>query len=171
MNWPENILKEKRTEVIAGAVFAFTSALGLLLWRWAFGHTFQWTEVDPFSVPLSYQLLSALVFIGPGSYLFHFTDFYIDLWHLFREVLEAPGLHRVVKLVIWLSMMALVYFVLRIVFYILNLITTVTYNVAAFVLYIAPPVGFGLVARLLVYLLLKKDWLVAKLSKQEEGDF
>jgi hypothetical protein len=162
MNWPKKILKEKRAEAIASIAFATTSALAFLLWRFSLGKTFEWTSISPISTPLSFGFYSALVFIGPGAYLYYFTNFYKDLWHFFRHTLNAPGLHKDVKFVIWISMCAMIYVVVKAVVDFLNFILTVIYNGFEFLLYLSPSLGAGLIFAVLIYLLLKKDWLIAK---------
>lgn len=64
-NWYTKRQKDKRKETIAATVWACTSALALVLWHFAFGKSFTWTDYQLISTPLEYGFYSALVFIGP----------------------------------------------------------------------------------------------------------
>jgi len=156
-NWYTKRLKDKRKETISATVWACTSALALILWHFAFGKSFTWTDYQLISTPLEYGFYSALVFVGPGAYLYYFTDFYIDLWHIFRDVLDMQGLHEFIKGIIWSVMILIVIAAVWIVVHIVNFIYSVLINLLVLVLYLCPPIGVGLIAGAITYLFMKKD--------------
>lgn len=154
ISWYKKSLEKNRRKTIAGTIFAVTSSLALLLWYFAFGKTFQITDFEPISTPLEYAFYSALVFIGPGYYLRFRTKFYLNLWKAFKHDRQT---HKGIKKIIWLSMMAGIFAVVIAIVYVLNKIISFFYNVFAFILYLCPPLGAGLIVGALSYLLLEKD--------------
>lgn len=156
-NWPKEVLKKNRREIISGAIFVVTSTLAFLVWHFFVGGTFVWTNISPISTPLEYGLYSALVFGGPGAYLYYKTDFYKNLWHL-RKI--DRDLHRGVKKIFWLTMCLIMLAIVIAVVWLLNQIISFFYNIIRLILFLSPPLGIGLVVAIVSYLLLKKDWII-----------
>ena len=141
MKWYEKILIESKKEIVQSAIVSLVATLIFSLWYFATGNGFKWKEIDPLSAPLWYPFYSALVFIGPGAYLYYFTDFYRNLYHLFRKVFWAPNLHKNIKAAMWLSMAAIVFFIVKIVIDFLNAVISFIYNITILILYIFPIPG------------------------------
>jgi uncharacterized integral membrane protein len=154
MTWYEKALKEKRRETISGTIFAVTSALALLVWYFAFGKAFHITDFEPLSTPFEYVFYSALVFVGPGAYLRFNTKFYLKLKRAFKHDRQ---MHKDVKKVIWRSMMVGVLIVVIAVVYLINKIISFFYNLFGLILYLCPPLGIGLIAGAVSYVLINKD--------------
>jgi len=157
MTWYEKALKNNRQEIISGTIFAVTSALALLIWHYTFGATFTWDSISPISAPWEYAFYSALVYLGPGAYLFNHTSFYKDLWRTFRKNMKAYHLHKAIKKIIWYSMAAIMLIIVIVAVYLLNTVISFFYNIIRLILFLNFPLGFGLVAFLVSYLLMKKD--------------
>jgi len=157
MNWHKKILAKHKAKIIslAAGIVALISAFSL--WRFALGKTFEWINIAPLHTPFSYAFYSTLVFVGPGAYLYYFTDFYKDLWYFFRHTLSSPGLHKNVKWAIWVSMVAAMFFVVKAVFDLINTIVSFLYNIFFLILYLSPSIGVAIIVFAVSYLLTKED--------------
>lgn len=156
MKWYKKILVEQKDEAIKSAVISIIVTFAFSLWYFISHERFAWKEIDPFDAPLWYPFYSALVFIGPGAYLYYFTDFYKNLYHFFRKVFWAPNLHKDIKHILWLLMAAVVFIIVKIVVDFLNALISFVYNVAILTLYLAPPVGIALFVFVVSFILLKR---------------
>jgi len=145
MKWHKKAILKELKEAVSSGAFYIAFVVGLLLWHFGFGKSFEWVEIEPISTPFWYTFYSALVFVGPGAYLFYFTDFYKDLKSFFVRTLGAPNLHKGIKGVVWLSMAVVIFLVVKTVVEWLNTILSFFYNVLGLILYFCPPLGFALI--------------------------
>jgi hypothetical protein len=156
MTWYQETLKRNGRGIISGAIFVVTAALAALVWHYAFSKSFVWTDIQPISTPIEYAFYSALVFMGPGAFLYYHTDFYKNLWSL-RKI--DRGLHKGVKRIIWLIMMTVMLAIVIAIVYLINTIISFFYNAFRFILLFSPPLGIGLITGTVTYLLFKKDFV------------
>lgn len=136
--WYETILKENKKEAISSAIFSIAVSCIFSLWYFWNKEAFHWKDLDPFSSPLSYAFYSALVFVGPGSYLYHKTKVYIHLWKIRKFDYH---LHKDVKRVFWWTMVAGMAVVVYLIVTALNLLVSLVYNLTFVTLHLLPLVG------------------------------
>lgn len=145
--WYRKTLFAQTKEVFSSAVPYVVLLLVLALWRFVLGVKFQWVEVSPLSQPEFFYraFYSAFTFLTLGRALYY-AKFYKVLHDIVVKVFGLWELYELIKWVVWLFLMYLSYeYIVPALFAVLNTSASVLYNVAAFVLYVLPPVGISLV--------------------------
>ncbi len=143
MTWYRKTLEKYRKEILTGAVFSIVCSISLLLWIFALGKTFTWTDISPIEQPSIFVRIfySALTFVTLGAFLYR-IGFYRALYRIlgdWRSFKEAKG-------IIWVLLMGTMFFVIvPTVVNLLNGIISIGYNLFALILYAFPPVGVSVI--------------------------
>lgn len=154
MTWYKDTLQKHKKEILSGSIFTVICAIVFLLWIFAIGRTFSWTDISPIEQPSVFVRLfySALTFITLGAFLYR-VGFYKALYQIlgdWRSFKEA-------KAIIWVLLTGIMFFVIvPLVVDLLNGIISIVYNLFALALYAFPPVGISLILFTL-YFYLKKQ--------------
>lgn len=142
--WHKRVLEENKKEIIKSTAISLTVTFGFTIWHFLTGKAFQWVEISPIDVPSipSRLFYSVLVFLTIGAFLY-FIRFYQLLHFLIVRQMNDKKAYREAKGVIWISLMALMYFWIVPKFVdLLNKIISFLYNIIVFsIFYIFPPVG------------------------------
>lgn len=156
MSWYKKILQRDKKEVVSSAIFAGVFALVLLVWNFILGKGFEWQTITPVSAPpLSYGIYSALVFITLGYFLYE-IGFYKLLADIVGRGLGDWGLYRGAKKIIWIVLIVIVIYLVKLIVDLINTTISFFYNVLNFILYLAPPLGISLIIFICGYLIIKK---------------
>ncbi len=156
-NWYDKVLIQYKKESVSTAIFFLVFALAVLLWRFAFGRSFEWVEISPVPTPdiWSRAILSALTYKTIGRYLYKIY-FYKILAIIFGEILHKWKWYRDIKDVVWnILMFVMFFFIIPFVVDLLNKTISFFYNIVSLILYFAPPLGITLILYL-CYILYKK---------------
>lgn len=158
-SWYKDIIiktlkKERRSFQL---IFTVVFLLFLLVWNKFTGKTFSWEWIDSISVPPYVRLFySALVFVSLGAVLYA-TGFYKILYQFFVGFLGDFKTYKEVKALIWIGLIALMYFkIIPWVVDILNILVSIGYNVLNLILYIFPALGVSLILGILITLFFHK---------------
>ena len=141
--WYKKVLTEKRNEVFLAITLTATFSLAMLLWHYAMGQSFHWEATEPIEQPglLPRLFYSALVFAGPGRWLFD-AGFYKALYSLFKGTRGGYRAFTRAKADIWhLMILATCFVVIPWAVNILNTLLSFTYNIVSLILYLVPPLG------------------------------
>jgi hypothetical protein len=158
-SWYKNAIvnfcvKKEKAVVATGLAFVFCAAIRAqtLIWN----KTFNWVDVEPFST-LSWDrvLFSAITFLTIGEILFRLY-FYKALSFFFHTILNDHRGYIEAKRWIWRALMLFMYFYVQpIVIKFLNVVTSILYNIIAFLAFSLPTLGITLLF-LIGYLLIRR---------------
>jgi len=143
--WYIRGLKEKRKEILTSAVSLVAFSLTIAIWHFYTGKAFEWQDISPIEEPglVPRIFYSALVFIGPGWFLYHKLKFWKFLYEPYRG--GGRGAYREYKNLkagIWGLLILLMYFVIvPFVVDLLNTIISFFFNLYVLVIYLAPSIG------------------------------
>lgn len=156
MRWHEKILKEKGKELFSSSASLLAFALALSLWRFAFGKSFEWQNIEPIDLPTIpvRAFYSALTF-GTSGALLYFSGFYKKLHDVVVKEFGAWKLYKGIKKVIWLALMGFTYWVLPKIVHVLNAIISFIYNILTLTLYLSPALGVATIVFFVCWLALK----------------
>ena len=149
MSWHKNTLTKYGKEIKQSAIVSFVLSLAFLLYTYSIGNTFAWQEISPIEQPglVPRLFYSALVFAGPGWFLYHKLKFWKFLYEPYRG--GGRGAYREyqkLKNAFWGLLILLMYFVIvPFVVNILNTIISFFYNIFNFILYLSPALGIFLI--------------------------
>lgn len=161
--WYKKVLTENKKEIIRATLISLAVTTAFSLWYFISGKDFVWTDYAFISDPtLAPRLLSALVFTSLGEILYD-LGFYYVLHFVFVVILRDRAAYNQIKRVIWLSLMAVMGFVIvPWVIDTLNKVFSFLYNVWLFILYIFPVFGVFLLGfAIAVYILKRKPHLIS----------
>lgn len=161
--WYKKVLTENRKEVIRAALISLVVTTAFSLWYFIIGEGFKWTEYRFISEPtLSFRFLSALVFASLGEILYD-LGFYYVLHFVFVVILRDRAVYNQIKRVIWLSLMAIVGFIIvPWIIDLLNAIISFFYNIFNLILYLFPPLGVSLIVFSIGYIIFKKCYALPR---------
>ncbi|MDC1205343.1 hypothetical protein N8083_00650 [Candidatus Pacebacteria bacterium] len=166
MPWYKKVLTQYRKETLTSVVFALVVAITTIVWAYFTGDVFEWKRINPVpepSIPVR-LLYSALVYVTLGRVLY-IVGFYQVLHAFVVGGLGDWGLYHGLKKIIWVGLMAMMYFwIVPFVVEVLNVTISFFYNILNLVLYLLPSVGIS-IALFLVYFLMKKALEVRRLKK------
>ncbi len=166
MPWYKRVLTEYKQETVTSVVFVLTVAITTLIWSHLTGDIFEWKRINPVpepSIPVR-LLYSALVYVTFGRVLY-LIGFYQVLHAFVVGGLGDWGLYHGLKKILWIGLMAMMYFwIVPFVVEVLNVTISFFYNALNLILYLLPAVGIS-VAVFVVYFLFKKALEVRRLRK------
>lgn len=145
MSWHKDTLIKYGKEIKQSAIASFVLSLAYLLYSYHLGATFVWQEISPVEQPglLPRLFYSALVFAGPGWFLYH----KLKLWKFLYEPYRGGGRgayreYKKLKSAVWGLLILLMYFVIvPFVVNILNTLISFFFNIFNFILYLSPALG------------------------------
>jgi len=156
INWQKIALKKHLKEIVSSGTTYAILVLVFLLWRFALGFEFHLQEIEPFQQPSIFvrSFYSLFTFWTLGR-LLYFAGFYKLLHDIVVKAFGAWQLYYGIKGIIWAGLMYISYqYIVPWLFTVLNTGASILYNIAAFVLYVLPPLGITLIAAI-IYLLWK----------------
>lgn len=152
--WHREVLKKKFKETKYQFLFLGVFFLMTMIWNYFIGQPLEWRWIEIVSQPtIPYRLLySAAVYVTIGSVLYK-VGFYKALCDFVYGILGSYDLYVRIKKVIWLSLLALMYFIIiPFAFFLINMLSSLAYNTLALMLFISPGVFFGLIILTIVLL-------------------
>lgn len=160
ISWYKKNLTKHKNKIVKSSVITVVFILVFLFWNYVVGKKFAWNDYELFSTPLSWGFLSALVFVGPGRWLFY-KGFYLNLWKIFKQI-STYNNYKKTKKVIWKLLVLIMLIIVSIIVYILNFITSFLLNTLALILYLSPIIGITII----IYAIIK---FIIKLKNNSEG--
>jgi hypothetical protein len=160
MIWYKKVLIENKNEIISSATSSIIVTFAFSLWYFITGKAFEWKEISPISQPslLYRELYSALVFVTVGAFLYYVVRLWQILYFIFVTILESRELYRLIKAIIWISLILSMYFyVVPVVVNLLNRVISFFYNLTMLLMYSFPVICIFVIVFMAVYLMLKKS--------------
>lgn len=158
MSWYKKVLKENKKEIVSSTLFAVVFGLTVLLWHFAFGKSFKWETISPISEPSFFNraFYSALVFLTLGAFLY-WIKLYQFLYYLAVRILDDKQLYRIIKGLIWGSLILIMYFwIVPEVVELMNTVLSFFYNILNIILYLFPPFGVSFIVFIVCYIIFRK---------------
>jgi len=162
MTWYKKVLVENKKKIITSAIISIVITLAFSVWYFITGKGFEWRTISPISQPslLHRYFYSAFVFVTIGAFLYYVVKLWKFLYFIFVTILRSWELYRLVKWVLWTSLILATYFyIFPAIVNILNAVISFFYNIAILLLYLAPSVGICLIIFLSgygIYALIKR---------------
>ena len=161
MSWYRDSLEKNKNEILKSAVFSMLPTLIFSIWYFLGKKSFEWQSISPISQPslLAREFYSALVFVTIGAFLYYVVKLWRILYFIIVEVIGSRELYRLVKSIIWVSLILAMYFYIvpKIVDF-LNGTISVVYNISILLLYLFPPIGLFVIIFFIGYLAFKKTY-------------
>ena len=112
MTWYKKVLAENKKEIITSAIISIVITLAFSVWYFITGKDFEWRTISPISQPslLHRYFYSAFVFVTIGAFLYYVVKLWKILHFIFVKTLGAWGLYKLVKWLLWTSLILLTYF-------------------------------------------------------------
>lgn len=171
MSWYKDTLKKYSKEIKQSAIASFVLSLLFLLYTHSSGSTFTWQEINPIEQPNIFVRIfySALVFAGPGWFLYHKLKFWKFLYAPYRG--GGRGAYREYKKLknaVWGLLILLMFFVVvPFIVNVLNAIISFFYNIFNLILYLSPILGIFLILVVIGTYLLKKFKMSSVVTESE----
>lgn len=166
MKWYQERLKENGRKIFVSAITLTVFVVSTLLWSYFSGESFVWTKYEPLSYPTigSVGFYSALAFRTLGAVLFS-GGFYLFLYKISGSRREFNRNKRDV----WKMVVIATFGLTVLVFWIINSVLSVIFNLIMFIVFLLPPVliTFGLIVS--GYLVFKKFLPKEVVVLQERG--
>jgi hypothetical protein len=143
--WFVRVINDKGREVLLSALTFVLFLLIVAIRHYFTGKTFEWESISPIEAPglLPRMFYSALVFIGPGWFLYHKLKFWKFLYEPYRGGGRAAYReYKKLKAFVWVSLILIMYFIIvPSIVDLLNAIISFFYNLFILVLYLIPPLA------------------------------
>lgn len=136
MEWHEKILRKHGKEIVISAISLTVFVVLTFLWSYFSGESFVWTKIEPFSYPSigSIGFYSALAFRTLGAFLFS-----CGLWLFLFKISGSRREYNRNKNDLWKLIMLGTFGLTVLVFWIVNSILSILFNILMIVMHLLPP--------------------------------